>query len=305
MPRTNAPQDAAATIKTLQQKDPGLKRLLKEANGYAVFPTVGKAAAVIGGGFGRGEVFERGKRIGFATIAQLTLGLQLGGDTFTELIVFKTPQALERFKKGKTAFDANASAVLVKAGAASSNNYEKDVAVYVYADGGMLGELSLGGQKFKFKPAEQGQDQGQDEGEEEDQGEAQSRGGEEEQDEDQDEGEQDEEGSGSGPNRGLELAGRAVGGVRTAASKATEMIKRHPVAATVAGIGVAAGLGMLLVRAMRGAGGEQGEGEEENEDQDEGAQDSAEDQSNEGEEQEEEDDESLPPRLRSRSRSRA
>ena len=48
-------------------------------NGYAIFPSVGKAAAVVGGAYGHGVVFEQGKRIGYATIAQMTVGRQQPG----------------------------------------------------------------------------------------------------------------------------------------------------------------------------------------------------------------------------------
>ena len=53
-------------------------------------PSVGKAALVVGGAYGRGEVFEEGRMIGHATIAQLTLGVQRGGDAFSELIVSRS-----------------------------------------------------------------------------------------------------------------------------------------------------------------------------------------------------------------------
>src|SRR5688572_22644760 len=104
--KTNATleEEVQATLKRLEAKDPGLKQFLKKAYGYAVFPSVGKAALVVGGAYGRGLVFERGKMIGHATISQLTLGVQLGGDTFTEILVFESREALDRFKKGRMAF---------------------------------------------------------------------------------------------------------------------------------------------------------------------------------------------------------
>jgi len=333
--------DAQATLKKLQAKDPGLKKLLEKAYGYAVFPAVGKANLVIGGAFGRGEVFEKGKKIGYATISLLTIGVQIGGDTFDEVVVFESREALERFKRGKTAFSANASAVLVKAGAASAKDFEKGAAVYVYPHGGMMLELGIGGQRFKFKPADDEQDQGGQKGGQQSgkskgkgaQGGAQGRGQDDEgEEEEQDEGEGDEadeseegeeEGS-SGGNRALELAGRAVGGVRSAATKATEMVKRHPVAATVAGVGVVTGLGLLIARAMRDSSDASEDDQDsggEDEEQDEGAQDSAEDsgedQSDEGDDQgeedeqdesgeeEESDDRGVLSRLMSRGKSRA
>ena len=145
--------EVQAVLKRLQAEDPGLKELLEKAHAYAVFPSVGKAAAVIGGAFGKGEVFERGGLIGYAGLAQLTLGVQVGGDTFSEIIAFENKQALGRFKEGRWAFAANASAVLVKAGAAASANYEKGAAVFVYSEGGMLLEAAIGTQKFFFRPA--------------------------------------------------------------------------------------------------------------------------------------------------------
>jgi lipid-binding SYLF domain-containing protein len=142
-----------ATIERLQRQDPGLKQLLEDAYAYAVFPSIGKAGVVIGGAYGKGEVFEKGQLIGYAAIVQLTLGVQVGGETFNQIIAFENEQALARFKAGKIRFAANASAVLVKAGAAASARYDKGVQVFVDAEGGMLLELAVGGQKFIFKPA--------------------------------------------------------------------------------------------------------------------------------------------------------
>src|SRR5688572_7305064 len=169
---------AQAALKRLQAKDPGLKQFLKDAYGYAVFPNVGKAALVLGGSYGRGVVFEQGEMIGYATIGQFTIGIQIGGDTFAELVVFKDKGALDRFRQGKVRFAANASAVLVKAGAAATANYEKGVTVFAYASGGMLLEAAIGGQKFNFKKQGDQEQQGEkgQKGEEERQGEGQEEG---------------------------------------------------------------------------------------------------------------------------------
>src|SRR5688500_5781786 len=159
-------ESSAAALKRLEEKDRGLKRMLRRAYAYAVFPSVGKASLVVGGSYGRGAVFEKGKFIGQATISQFTIGVQIGGDTFTELLVFENKEALDRLKKGKMAFAANASAVLVKAGAAGTKDFTNGVAAYAYSRGGMLLEAVIGGQKFKFKPADEQEQEEQDEGEE-------------------------------------------------------------------------------------------------------------------------------------------
>lgn len=145
-----------AALVRLYARDPGLKPFLRKAHAYVVFPAIGRAAAVIGGAFGKGEVFRQDNLIGYAAVGQLTLGVQLGGQTLTQIIAFETPQVLARFKQNRLRFAANASAVLVKAGAAASARYEKGAAVFVHSEGGMMLELAIGAQKFVFKPAAMG-----------------------------------------------------------------------------------------------------------------------------------------------------
>jgi hypothetical protein len=95
-------------------------------------------------------VFEHGKPIGFATLNQLTFGVQVGGQTFSELVMFTTKDALDTFKRSKLSFTANASAVIVKAGATGTSSPATTIAK-AYSRGGMLLEASLGGQKFTYK----------------------------------------------------------------------------------------------------------------------------------------------------------
>jgi hypothetical protein len=310
---TTIEESAAATLKRLEEKDRGLKQMLKKAYAYAVFPSVGKASLVVGGSYGRGAVFERGKFIGHATISQFTVGVQIGGDTFSELLVFENKEALERLKKGKMAFAANASAVLVKAGASGTKNFTNGVAAYAYSRGGMLLEAVIGGQKFKFKAAdeeEQG-DRGEEEGEEqqqggrnakagkgqsgkgraeasgEDEGE-EDQGGEEQDDQEGEEGDGEESGMFGRALGGVRSAmGGAAGGVKSAASKVSESVKAHPVAATVVGTAVVAGVALLVMRAAKAAG-EQSEGDGEEDSEARGQSDEGEEEQDEGGEEENE-----------------
>jgi len=153
-------REVAAALKRLELEDPGIRQLLDDSYAYAVFPSVGKAALVVGGAYGHGLVFEKGKPIGHATLAQTTVGVQIGGDTFTEVIAFDSKESLERFKEGNVVFAASASAVLVKAGAAGTADYEDGVCALAYSQGGMLLEAAIGGQKFDFKPMEESRQSG-------------------------------------------------------------------------------------------------------------------------------------------------
>jgi len=140
--------------------------------GYAVFPTIGKGGAGIGGGFGKGRVYQKGKYVGDTSMAQLTVGLQLGGQAYSEIIFFEDQRAFEEFTRGNFEFGADASAVAITAGAsakasstggsvgasatknaaATAGGYHKGMATFTVAKGGLMYEASVGGQKFKYLP---------------------------------------------------------------------------------------------------------------------------------------------------------
>ena len=142
-------------ITLMQSRDPNLKRWFDDGSyGYAVFPNVGKGAIGIGGAYGKGEVFEQGKRIGTATMTQGTIGLQLGGQAYSEVVFFKDKRALNTFKANTLELSAQASAVAVKAGGSADADYEAGVAIFTMAKGGLMLEASVGGQEFKFTPTD-------------------------------------------------------------------------------------------------------------------------------------------------------
>lgn len=145
--------DVQATLDRMIASDEGIRKAIQDAWGYAVYPSIGRAGAVLGVSYGKGEVFKHGKLIGYSGAIQITIGLQLGGQTFSELVLFQDKEALERFKAGKVGFAANASAVLVKAGGAAANNYKSGMLVFVQPSGGMMLQADIGGQKLIFRPA--------------------------------------------------------------------------------------------------------------------------------------------------------
>jgi lipid-binding SYLF domain-containing protein len=142
----------ADTLKRMDTEDPNFRNFLDQSYAYAVFPTVGKGGIGVGGAYGRGEVFEHGKFVGYTDISQGTLGAQLGGQSYAEVIAFERPWALQRFEEGQFALSANASAVAINSGAAATAKYENGVAVFVDPTGGLMFEASIGGQDFSFEP---------------------------------------------------------------------------------------------------------------------------------------------------------
>ncbi len=145
-------QDVKTALAEFERTNPKIKPFLESAYGYAVFPTVAKGAIGIGGAHGDGLVYEKGKLIGATTLSQITIGFQLGGQAYRELICFQNKQALDRFKGENFEFDAQASGVAVTAGISFDASYEHGVAIFTMAKGGLMYEASIGGQKFSFAP---------------------------------------------------------------------------------------------------------------------------------------------------------
>ncbi len=150
-----AQDDVQKTIDRFVETDPGMKKLFETAAGYAIFPTVGKAGFGIGGARGKGYVYEKGKLIGKATLTQVTLGLQLGGQSYSEVIFFQKQENLDAFTHGNFELSAQVSAVAAAAGASVDAPYEYGVVVFTMAKVGLMFEASVGGQKFDFYPIEE------------------------------------------------------------------------------------------------------------------------------------------------------
>ncbi len=145
-------QEAQETVAAFKKKDPGIQTFFNSAYGYAVFPSVGKGGMLIGGAYGTGKVFRQGQIIGSTSIIQGTIGFQLGGQVYSEIVFFKDKPAFDRFKSGRLEFDAQVSAIAVTLGAAAKAAYEEGIAVFVMTKGGLMYEASVGGQSFTFTP---------------------------------------------------------------------------------------------------------------------------------------------------------
>ena len=161
--------DAIAVFKS----SPAVMPFFETAYGYAVFPTVGKGGLFVGGTYGKGKVFRGDTTTGTATLIKLSLGWQVGGQAFREIIFFEDQRAYDEFTRGTFDFDANASAVAITAGLQAQagsmgktagasvgpstgkqagTNYRKGMAVFVHAIGGLMLEAAIGGQTITFEP---------------------------------------------------------------------------------------------------------------------------------------------------------
>src|SRR5262245_11703154 len=143
--------ESTAAMKRMSTEDPGVGALVQRSYGYAMFPSVSKGGLIVGGARGQGVVYERGRHVGYCDLTQGSVGLQVGGQTFSELLVFENRAALDRFKTGQLTFTGDASAVVLKTGVATDVKFIDGVAVVVSPIGGAMVEAALGGQKFTYQ----------------------------------------------------------------------------------------------------------------------------------------------------------
>jgi lipid-binding SYLF domain-containing protein len=144
--------DVNQTIANFKAKDPTMADLFTKSYGYAVFPSIGKGGLVVGGAYGRGQVFEQGKMIGYCDLSQGSVGAQIGGQKYSEIIFFENKAALDRFKRDEFAFAAQATAVAASSGSGANAKFNDGVMVFTLGEKGLMAEASIGGQKFDFQP---------------------------------------------------------------------------------------------------------------------------------------------------------
>lgn len=166
----------------LAESDSGTVTLFKNAGrsaaffsncyGYAVFPTVGKGGLVVGGAHGKGRVYEHGHYVGDASMTQLSVGMQAGGQAYSQIVFFEDRRAFQEFTRGDFEFGADVSAVAITAAAEASagtngasagasggkkdavtaGSYHNGLAVFTIVKGGAMYQATVAGQKFKFTP---------------------------------------------------------------------------------------------------------------------------------------------------------
>jgi len=165
--------ETSTAIENFKKSDQ-VKEFFNNAYGFAIFPTIGKGGFGIGGAYGEGSVYKQGKKTGTTTMAQVTIGFQVGGQAFSEIIFFKNKASYDKFIGGNFEFSAQASAVAINAGANAKTSttgssagaatspdrneqqgiYQNGMATFTYIKGGLMYEAALGGQKFSFDKLE-------------------------------------------------------------------------------------------------------------------------------------------------------
>jgi lipid-binding SYLF domain-containing protein len=158
-------------------KEAGASRaFFDKSYGYAVFPGIGKGGFIVGGAHGNGRVYRKGAHVGDVSMTQVNIGFQIGGEGFRQIIFFEDQRAFDEFTNGAFEFGADATAVAVTAAAGATagttgasagasggqkdattaGKYYRGMATFVIVKGGAMAGVSVGGQKFSYKPLGKG-----------------------------------------------------------------------------------------------------------------------------------------------------
>lgn len=155
-PRTRAQQDslrqsADATLAEMIARDRALEDVIRKAPAYAVFPSIGKGGLLVGGAYGRGILYEDGTPTGYVSLEQASIGAQLGGQTFAELIVLRNADEVRKLKEGRFTAGANLGVVVLSAGAATHATFDPNSSVFVMPRGGLMVDISITGQQINYQ----------------------------------------------------------------------------------------------------------------------------------------------------------
>jgi lipid-binding SYLF domain-containing protein len=160
--------DAAALFKNAGES----REFFNSSYAYVVFPTVGEGAFVVGGAHGKGRAYVHGGYAGDASVTQVSVGFQAGGQAYSMIVFFQDKRAFEEFAKGNYEFGADVQAVAITAAAGASagtsgasagasggmkdattaGKYYKGMAVFTIVKGGALYKAAVAGMKFKYTP---------------------------------------------------------------------------------------------------------------------------------------------------------
>jgi len=142
--------EAEKTRKAFLKEDPGLKKFFNKSYGYAILPKIGKGGLIVGGAHGNGIVFKNDVPIGTTEMTQLTIGGQIGGKSYAELIFFKSEAEFEVFMTGRYEVAVSLAAVALDYGVSNDLAYSDGVAIITKDNGGLMAEATVGGQKFSY-----------------------------------------------------------------------------------------------------------------------------------------------------------
>jgi lipid-binding SYLF domain-containing protein len=144
--------NVVAALESFKAKIPLAGELMEKASGILVFPKVFKAGFVIGGAVGDGALLVRGETVQYYRTSSISYGFQLGAQQRTEIVMFMSDDALERFRAGngwQAGIDGSIAVITFGAGnSIDTDNIKEPIIGFIFDDKGLMFDLSFKGSKY-------------------------------------------------------------------------------------------------------------------------------------------------------------
>ncbi len=142
----------SATLERLQEHESATVELMQKASGILVFPRVLKAGFGLGGSTGEGSLLVNYQPVQYYRTTSLSIGLQIGGQASSEVVLFMTDDALERFRQSdgwEAGVDGSIALITVGVGGdIDTHNVQSPIIGFIFGNKGLMYELSFEGSKF-------------------------------------------------------------------------------------------------------------------------------------------------------------
>lgn len=139
-------------LKELYRHSSAGKELVAKAAGVLIFPEVYKAGIGIGGEYGEGALRIGGKTVGYYNVASASIGFQLGAQIKSEIILFMSQEALQRFRSSdgwEAGVDGSVAVATIGAGGEiDSNTIQQPIIGFIFSNKGLMYNLSIEGSKI-------------------------------------------------------------------------------------------------------------------------------------------------------------
>ncbi len=151
---TNLGTESTAILTKLGDDNSGVKAMFNHAKGILVCPDITKGGFIVGIESGKCEMRVGGEVVDYYRINAVKVGLLVGIEWYSMVLVFNDQEELDKFRTGKREWEigADASVAIVKVGATGkldTTNLKRAIISYVFDETGLMADISLEGANFK------------------------------------------------------------------------------------------------------------------------------------------------------------
>ncbi len=150
--RAEIDSGADAALNRLLAEDPAAKDLAARAKGIAIFPNIVKAGLGVGGETGDGVLRVGGKSVGYYNTSGASIGLQIGAQSYSQVLMFLTDDALAHFRDSSGwQAGVDGSVTVLNTGASGKIDTTKisdPVVGFVFGQEGLMADATIEGSKY-------------------------------------------------------------------------------------------------------------------------------------------------------------